>query len=73
MQHGDFVKFDMRHGDFLNSDMRHLNLTCCMGIPQISHETLGFLKGRRQNSQAAATIYSSQLQPIYIEKAIHGS
>ena len=31
------------------------------------------VKGRRQNSQAAATIFSSQLQPIYIGNAIHNS
>ena len=30
-------------------------------------------KGRRQNSLAAAPIFSSQLQPSYIGKAIHSS
>ena len=29
-------------------------------------------KGRRQNSLAAVPIFSSQLQPTYIEKAIYG-
>ena len=29
--------------------------------------------GDVKNSQAAPTIFSSQLQPIYIEKAIHRS
>ena len=28
-------------------------------------------KGRRQNSLAAASIFSSQLQPTYVGKAIH--
>ena len=40
----------------------------------VKEEVIGIVgrcKGRRQNSLAAALIFSSQLQPTYIGKAIH--
>ena len=57
----------LKHARYYDIDLNNESLSYVKDFNYLG------IKGRRQNSQAAATIFSSQLQPIYIGKAIHSS